>query len=152
MKSAQIQKSLPNGFVKLKSIHVPKYSAKLAEFIGIMQGDGHLGEYQVLMATNSETDVDHARFVGRLGKKLFGVTPAIRPRKHEKTIQVVFSSKRMVRVINQFGMPIGNKIDHGLAIPNWVLCSLVYKRAFIRGLFDTDGCIFLDRHPRLYLY
>lgn len=146
MQSAHIQKSLPNGFVKLKSIHVPKYSTELAEFIGIMQGDGHLGDYQVLMATHSETDMDHARFVGKLGEKLFGVTPAIRPRKYEKTVQVVFSSKSMVELLNKFGMPIGNKIDHGLAIPEWVLSSLEYKRAFIRGLFDTDGSIFLDKH------
>lgn len=153
LRSAQVQKDLPNGFKKLKRIHIPKHSVELAEFMGIMQGDGHLGDYQVLMVTNSETDMDHACFVGCLGEKLFKVTPVIRPRKHEKAVRVLFSSKLMVEALHLFGMPIGNKIFHGLSIPPWILSSSEYKAAFIRGLFDTDGCVFLDKHlikNRLY--
>lgn len=146
LRSAQKQCALPNGFQKLKPIYTPRRSAELAEFLGIMQGDGHLATYQVLIATNSETDVKHARFVGRLGKKLFGIAPRISTRKDEKTIRVVFSSKNMVASLKKFGMPIGNKLDHGLSIPKWIAASTKYKKAFIRGLFDTDGCLFLDKH------
>ena len=43
-------------------------------------------------------------------------------------------------------MPKGNKMRTGLSIPEWIGRNEKYTKAFLRGLFDTDGCIYLDRH------
>lgn len=40
-------------------------------------------------------------------------------------------------------------------IPSWIRKKLLYKKAFIRGLFDTDGCVYVDKHKhndKLYNY
>lgn len=43
-------------------------------------------------------------------------------------------------------MPQGNKIQNNLAVPRWIMNKNIYQKAFIRGLFDSDGCIYLDKH------
>lgn len=133
-------------FNTLKDIQVPKKSEKLAEFFGIIFGDGHLSEYQVSISTNSMTDSEHALFAQKLIKELFGVEASFKIKKNENVINVVASSKKLVRFLNKNGMPIGNKIENNLAVPSWVKRKDLYKKAFLRGLFDTDGCVYLDVH------
>ena len=31
-------------------------------------------------------------------------------------------------------------------MPVWISQNRDYQKAFLRGLFDTDGCVYLDRH------
>jgi len=135
-----------DNFKTLKSIAIPKPSEKLAELLGILIGDGHLSNYQVSITTNSETDYEYALFSYRLIKKLFNMTPTIKKRNNENTMNVVASSKNIVKFLHNKGMPIGNKIQHQLSIPKWIFKKVPYWKAFIRGLFDTDGCIYLDVH------
>lgn len=137
---------IKSGFKILKKITKPKFSKSLAEFMGILFGDGHLSNYQVIVTTNSQTDYKHALFVQLLMKKLFHTSTTIKKRKNENTITIISSSKALVNFLNQQNMPIGNKIKHGLSVPKWIKNNTTYQRAFIRGLFDTDGCIYLDKH------
>lgn len=132
-------------FKTLKSIKVPGDSEKLAEFIGIMMGDGHLSNYQASITTNSETDKKHALFVKKLIKNLFNINASVKVRPLKSTIVVVASSKSLVDFLNRKGMPIGNKIQNNLKKPCWIN-SQEYQKAFLRGLFDTDGCVYLDTH------
>lgn len=134
------------GFKTLKSIKNPEFSSKLAELLGILFGDGHLSHYQVSVTTNSETDGEHALFTCQLINELFSVWPSIKKKRGENTINVIVSSKKMVDFLNKIGMPIGNKIQNNLRIPKWIFKNISYKKAFIRGLFDTDGCIYIDIH------
>lgn len=67
-------------------------------------------------------------------------------RKNESTVILRASSKNLVTFLSKKGMPIGNKINNGLRVPNWILKSPQYYKAFLRGLFDTDGCVYLDIH------
>lgn len=142
-------------FNTIKDIRIPKKSKKLAEFFGIIFGDGHLSKYQVSIATSAVTDYEHASFVQKLIKKLFGIEASFKIKKNTNVINVVASSKKMVGYLNKNGMPIGNKIENNLTIPNWIKQKDLYKKAFIRGLFDTDGCIYLDVHKiknKIYKY
>lgn len=43
-------------------------------------------------------------------------------------------------------MPIGNKLAKPLHVPKWVVKNKEFQRSFLRGLFDTDGCVYADRH------
>ena len=43
-------------------------------------------------------------------------------------------------------MSRGNKLKQGLRIPKWILRNSAYKIACVRGLVDTDGCIFIHTH------
>ncbi len=136
------------NFKTLKSITIPRNSEKLAELLGILMGDGHLSEYQVSVTTNSKTDREHASFSCELIKELFNVSPTIKKKKNENTVNVVVSSKNLVKFLHSRGMPIGNKIQNQLSMPKWITKNNSYQRAFMRGLFDTDGSVYLDIHKR----
>lgn len=51
-----------------------------------------------------------------------------------------------VDILAMYGMPRGNKLSGNLHVPKWIFDSASYMKMFIRGLFDTDGCVFLDKH------
>ena len=71
------------GFKFRKPIRYPKKSAHLAEFVGILLGDGCLSSgYQIGISFNSGTDKIYGLYLSRLFKKLFGVSGVIyyRPR------------------------------------------------------------------------
>lgn len=144
--SSAKQQNYPSNFKTLKKIKSPRSSEKLAEFMGIMFGDGHLAVYQASVTTNSETDEEHARYVAKLFNDLFGVKAKLRFLKYEKAVHIIASSKNLVHFLHSLGMPIGNKIENNLSMPKWIVVNTKYQEAFIRGLFDTDGCVYLDHH------
>lgn len=133
-------------FNTLRPIIKPALSEELAEVMGILMGDGHLSEYQVSVTTNSITDRQHALFVKKLFIKQFALPVAVNFRKYENAVNVVISSKNLVKFLFGLGMPIGHKINNNISIPAWVMATPKYQKAFLRGLFDTDGCVFLDKH------
>ncbi|MCL5407158.1 MAG: hypothetical protein M1429_01535 [Patescibacteria group bacterium] len=146
LRSVLVHKKNPSAFKIAKVIKRPKKSSKLAEIMGIIIGDGHLSEWQIVVSTNAMTDRNYAVFVQNCFKELFGISSFWRERNDDNTVSVVVSSKRLVKLIHCLGMPIGNKLKKGLAIPYWIFQKDIYKKAFIRGLFDTDGCIYIDKH------
>ncbi len=144
-RSIQTHKRLKTNFKTGKEFTTPKDSEDLAEFMGIWVGDGHLAKYQASMSTSSKTDMQHARYVKDLAFRLFGQNGHIRKKKDAKAVELVISSIGLVEWLKTKGMPEGNKMS-GLCIPDWIKADGRFSRKFIRGLFDTDGCIFIDTH------
>lgn len=134
------------GFKTLRTITEPARSADLAELLGIIAGDGHVDTYQTTVTTNSETDMAHALYAKRLFEKLFGITVALRVRHDTKACVVVMSSKAACDFLVANGMVRGNKVYAGLCMPQWVSRKTEYRHAFTRGLFDTDGSVYVDTH------
>lgn len=134
------------GFTKLKQIRTPKHSEDLAELLGILFGDGHLSQYQIQVTTSAVTDLEHANYCAELFKRICGITATLKKRHRQNVVTVTASSRQLVSNLNRLGMPIGNKIMGGLAVPTWIKGVPSYRRSFLRGLFDTDGCIYLDTH------
>ena len=134
------------GFKTRTSITKPLHSEELAEFMGILVGDGHLSKYQVSVTTNAKTDRRHALFIKKLTERLFKLKATLTYRDDENSVAIVASSRTLVEFLHRQGMPVGNKIKNRLAMPPWVQKTRLYREAFLRGLFDTDGCIYLDTH------
>ena len=134
------------GFRLEKPIHSPRPSKELAEILGIFFGDGHVGRYQTSITLNSETDHEYAEFVLNLIRRKFFIESHLRSHSKGKAIDIVTSSIAFTRFLSAKGMPAGNKIRTGLSIPRWIKMSPEFTKAFLRGLFDTDGCVYLDRH------
>ncbi|MFZ2555291.1 MAG: LAGLIDADG family homing endonuclease [Minisyncoccia bacterium] len=143
--SIQTHRTSNTGFNLLRKIDFPPESVELAELLGIFMGDGHVGEYQASVTTNSETDSAHAFFVQRLIRKLFDIPVRLRRRTDVKACELIISSKEVCDFFRTQGMT-QNKVRYGVRIPAWIQGDDAYVRAFIRGLFDTDGCVFLDTH------
>lgn len=134
------------GFVIRKNITIPEHSVELAELFGILAGDGHIGKYQITMTTNLKTDFSHAQYVQKLCERLFKVAVPLRKRQDKNVSIVVLSSRSASEFLCREGLTQGNKVTAQLAPPEWILKNLEYKKAFLRGLFDTDGCVFFDKH------
>ncbi len=137
---------LPGKFKLAKKHKSPQDCPLLAEFLGILFGDGHLSDYQVLVTTNSETDIKHALYIKRIIKKLFNLNAALTFKKKQKAVNVVVSSVNLVNWLSLKGMPKGNKLKIGFSVPNWITDNDEYCKKFIRGLFDTDGSVYVDKH------
>lgn len=138
-----------------KPIGKPRLSVKLAEFVGIMIGDGGITPAQVIVSLNSIDDLDYSRFVSKLEYQLFGTRPKINFHKKFQLLRVIISRVELVRFCKEIGLHVGNKLKQGLDMPLWIKESHEFKKACLRGLFDTDGCLVIHKYRvngKLYTY
>ena len=95
---------------RAREIIYPKFNKDLAEFMGIMLGDGGVAKYYIAVTLNSETEVEYSLFVSKLLDKLFGVKPRIYQNKNSNALNVVVQRKKVVEFCNRIGLPVGSKI------------------------------------------
>jgi len=145
-----------NLITHCKPIQKPKFSESLAEFVGIMLGDGGITKSQVTITLHSEDDKEYSDFVVSLIKKLFNVYIGVCHRKNCKAISYNVSRTELIRFCTEkLGLKRGNKIKQQADIPDWIKQNKLYSIACLRGLVDTDGCIFTHRYKvnnKLYSY
>lgn len=134
------------GFKLIRSISYPVKSELLAEMIGILIGDGGISHYQVTISLGLRTDKEYSYFVKGIADKLFKINASLVIRENNSTINVVINRKALVEFLVSCGLPIGNKVRQEIDIPNWIKKNRAFSRACIRGIFDTDGSVFVDRH------
>ncbi len=146
LRSLETHKKLKTQFRLQKIFRKPKPSAKFAEFTGIMLGDGHIGKYQSSITTNSETDREHAEYVSKLVTQLFHIEAPIQKKKNSNAVTIVLSSYGLCRFLEKQCFVQGNKVINNVPIPHWIISNPQYAKSCIRGLFDTDGCVYLDKH------
>ncbi len=123
------------------SFRKPKIDETLAEFFGIMMGDGGMSQYQVHVTLHHKDDLLYSRFVIDMLEKLFRVKVAITKRPEFSVNVLIVSRVGMVRYLHSLGLVIGNKIKQQIDIPQWIKDNKEFRIACIRGLVDTDGCV-----------
>ena len=138
------QSGLPTGFKFRRTFVQPKPSALLAEFLGIMLGDGGIGPYQISITLNATTDADYVDFVVDVITRLFGLIPSQTTRKN--ACNIIVSSIGLIEFLCQKGLVPGNKVTHQVTLPCWILQQPDFAKASLRGLMDTDGSIYGARH------
>lgn len=130
-----------------KPVAIPQISEELAEFAGIMAGDGGISKYQIHVTLNKVDDREYSFFVKKLIYKIFSVQPSRIERKCSKGVDILVSRTDIVTYcVNYLHLPIGDKIRQGLDAPPWVVREEKYMVPFIRGLVDTDGCVVIETH------
>lgn len=128
-------------------IDKPQRSSELAEFIGIILGDGGISRYQITITLNSETDKEYIDFVATFVENLFGVIPGIYKDKRFKATDIVLSRKELVKFCTEeLGLKIGDKVKQQVDIPDWIKNNSDFEIACVRGLVDTDGSVFTHRY------
>ena len=127
------------------------------EFFGAMLGDGCLSKYHVngrkgarycmSITGNSKFDREYFEYLKLLVEKLFGLNPYIMKEKRANVLRFVIQSRAAFEVLELVGYPVGRKTD--LRLPARVL-SLPWerKKVVIRGLLDTDGCVFARKDEK----
>lgn len=139
-----------------KLIRRPLYSEKLAEFVGIVLGDGGITQRQVVISLNGKDENEYGKFVVDLVKNLFNVPVHIYRNSRDSVVDLVVSRTELVCFcVEKLGLKIGNKIKQQVDIPYWIKENERYSIACVRGLVDTDGCVFTHRYKvkgKLYSY
>jgi len=138
-----------------KHVDRPEPSPQLAELIGVLLGDGHLSEYSATVYLSRQHEREYAEFVAGLFQEVFGLEPTTRIDFLKSTCAVQVNSVRLVAVLQELGLRIGNKVEHQIGVPVWVLESDERVQACVRGLMDTDGGPYLHSYQsggRTYSY
>jgi intein/homing endonuclease len=127
---------------KRGELNFPDFSEKLAEFAGIMLGDGHIGPGQIRISFNSITDEEYVIYAKKLLKFLFKVEPGLCQRKKENAVELFISSVDLIDYLRKKGLSVANKVKYQVDAPSWIFTKDSYKKYFLRGFFDTDGSIY----------
>ena len=125
---------------KRSDVVIPiKYSKSLAEFIGIMLGDGHLTKNQVTVTLGNK-EVRYVSHVAKLMERLFKIKPKTIRLKGGYNV-VYFGSVEIVRWLISMGL-VFNKVREQVGVPAWMFSKKAYSIGFLKGFFDTDGSIY----------
>lgn len=123
-------------------VHIPRKSKKLAEFTGIILGDGGITDLQIVITLDSHVDREFALYVCRTIKELFKIEPGIHFRADCQAVNIYISRKKLVNYfLNKLELKKGDKIRNQVDIPQWITANEEYYKACVRGLIDTDGCV-----------
>lgn len=141
---------------KSKPFRKPKKSTELAEFIGLMLGDGGISKYQISITLHRNDDREYSIFVCELIYCLFGVESRIIKRKGCLANDYRVSRVELVRFcVEKLGLVRGNKVRQNIDIPRWVGERNNFLISCVRGLFDTDGSVIIHKYKvsgREYIY
>lgn len=137
----------------------PPENKELAELFGIILGDGHVEKikignkiraYSVVITGDSIKDnIYLSNYVSGLFKRLFGEEGNLRFSKESNSIHLKIYGKKIIEFIERKGIKPGNKKLNNQKIPDWILNNKKYLESCLRGLIDTDGCIYyISRNNR----
>jgi len=122
-------------------ISFPRHlTIELAEFLGYVFGDGHLGKNTVEIVSENSEIIERVKL---LSKILFGLeTKTERDLRTKAMYSLRINSKTLVIIINKvFGIPVGQK-GKNLSIPRQIFQSnLDVIAKFIRAYFDCDASV-----------
>ena len=115
-----------------------------AELIGIILGDGHLTEnfQHCLCLTFCEDEQQLINRTKNLCQSTIEMTPKEYSLKDSRAIQLKLHSKELVKRLTELGLQTGDKVENQVAVPSWIKDKEEYEKRCLRGLVDTDGCIY----------
>lgn len=120
---------------------VLKKDQNLAELIGVVLGDGYLGQHERTQVLRIVSNSNNKGFIERYAKMvedIFGKKPSVRGRKDSNCIDIVLYQQD---IASRLGLETGGKTHREYILPSWIARSKKYKLAFLRGLYETDGCV-----------
>lgn len=137
---------LQSPLIKRRKIKIPSKNIALAEFVGIMMGDGGISKNQVTVTLHNKDDYEYSLFVAQLIKNLFGLIPGIYNHKKARAMRLVISRINLVDFCEKIGLKIGDKIKQKLDVPIWIKRNACFQKSCVRGLIDTDGCLVIHKY------
>jgi len=132
---------------KNEKIILPK-NEMVAEYTGIMLGDGHLDKdgSKISIALNAIDEERYTIYVKKeILERLFNKHSFYREdlvsEKGNKAIRYSLSSKNVHYASVSLGLIPGNKVENQVDVPNWIFEKKEFINKCLKGLFDTDGSI-----------
>ena len=119
------------------------------EIIGAIIGDGyiHIGHNYVVGLTGSpKDDAEYYKYLLGSVKKVW--KKDVKAKVRARGLRVAIYSKDIVyRLVNYFKLPYGEAKSLNAQIPEQIFSNWKLARHTIRGLFDTDGTVFVADKP-----
>jgi len=146
-------KSLAKGMAgPLKPIKTPPLSPELCELVGAIAGDGCIQNgkagCRVSLCGNLAKDYEYVAYLAERINGLFGLETLLSANPAQCCVSFTIYSRRLCEYfIENFGFNYGAK-SHTLRIPPVIKQDNETMRAFVRGLFDTDGCVVMQKMGR----
>ena len=124
-----------------------------SEILGIMFGDGSIyragrrASLKIEVTGHKVEDRDYLLgHVAPLFLDVFGLEMKPYYKRNENTMRIYAYSRDVAMKLHSWGMPIGPK-KNAILLPR----VEVVLMAFVRGLFDTDGCVYRKYGPYVQL-
>ncbi len=128
-----------------------KKSEDLAEFIGILLGDGCLCRNCIYVACDKRWN-NYIEYLKVLFTQLFGVDFKVKIHPTKNVVYLYYYSKKLMEILLNLELERGDKIINNLGIPSWIKENPSFAKRCIRGLIDTDGNVhFCTRERRHYV-
>ena len=116
-------------------------SEDLAEYIGVVLGDGNIGEFprteRIIIVGNANNDGFIKRYA-KITESLFKKKPAL---SHDKDANAVRISLYQKKISKRLNVPVGNRSKLDIIIPSWIWKNKKYLISFLRGLFEAEGSL-----------
>ena len=133
----------------------------LSEFVGIMLGDGGLykNHYRIQISFNGVDEKEYVIYAKKLLFSIFSVKPKKYEEKNkknatgkEKGLILYFHNKAIFNSLLLIGLKQGHKVRNQVKVPRWIKKNYIFVISCLKGLFDTDGSIIIDKKgPKLRL-
>lgn len=126
------------------------FSGNLAEFIGVVLGDGNISAFprteRLIIACDSQKPDFIARYA-RITAELFSKKPTV---SRMKGMQCVRISIYQRGIAARLGLPTGSRATLQYRVPAWIAKSEAMLIRFLRGLYEAEGSI--SYHPATYTH
>lgn len=111
----------------------------LAELIGVVLGDGHIGKFPRCDSLRITANGDNTGFVDRYTQLVYGVfgkKPAVAKVKRSKAVTITIYERYISK---RLGIPHGSRHDLVYAVPAWINKDKNHILRFLRGLYEAEG-------------
>jgi hypothetical protein len=126
-----------------RHIELPKsYSEDLAELFGILLGDGSVTTYFAKVYLNLRKETEYAEYVKKLLSELFPHSVITNSKRESRgTWEIQISSKEVCDYLRKIGFNAKTR-----KVPGWIIANPLFRKAALRGLFDTEGSVGIKMH------
>jgi len=132
---------------------------ELAEETGWNIGDGSMNYYnnkgykRSIYQLRGHIEDDRGHYISRIKpifKLLYDIDISLREMPSTRVFGFQIWNDELVKFKEKLGLPLGKKFN--VAIPNVFLENNELKTAVVRGIFDTDGCVYLEKKKNNKFY
>ena len=116
-------------------------STEFAYLIGVIAGDGCITRAGRGYKLEISCDAAYPELITifqKLVNEVTGLRTSVLKVRGKQCFRIVANSTRLPDLL---GLPAGAKVTSGFTIPEWIFHDVVYVRAFVRGLIETDGTV-----------
>jgi len=138
-----------NGKIRSKYIALKK-NRDLAELIGVVLGDGHIGKFPRCESLRIVGNYKNKGFINRYAKlveDVFKKIPTVSKIKASNASTITIYENK---ISQRLGIPVGSRRDLQYKLPLWIKRSKKNRISFLRGLYEAEGSI--NHHEKTYTH